>query len=157
MTEMVGLRVHGDYIPPYPRLLYPAAHAPHPLSFRGSVSDRRIPWLVCTGSDDVPRCPCVVAKYARFRFRLTAKASPAPLLLLFRRDPLRRVRVRDEGWGFRGLRPPNDGEPDFLHPRLFHITTWHRFCSQSGRFGQIHKKIQIQLLQIYHEINKQIY
>ena len=34
----------------------------------------------------------------RLRFRLTAKASLTPLLLLFGRDPLRWVRVRDGGW-----------------------------------------------------------
>ena len=60
-------------------------------------SDRRIPRLVCTGNDNVLPCPCVVAKYAQLRFRLAAKASPAPLLLLFGRDLLRWVRVRGEG------------------------------------------------------------
>ena len=43
-------------------------------------------------------CPsigdCVVAKSAKLRFRLVAKASLAPLLLLFGRDPLRWVHVR---------------------------------------------------------------
>ena len=43
---------------------------------------------------------CVVAKSARLRFRLTAKALLAPLLLLFGRDPLRWVRVRNEGCRF---------------------------------------------------------
>ena len=110
--------------------------------------------MVCTGSDNVLPCPssgdprfarmteeaailprpllggcpcvgdCVVAKSARLRFRLAAKASPAPLLLLFGRDPLRWVRVRGGV-----LRTPlNDGDfgrsastdaprcaPQFLH------------------------------------------
>ena len=46
---------------------------------------------------------CVVAKSAGLRFRLAAKASLAPLLLLFGRDPLRRVRVRDGGCRLRSL------------------------------------------------------
>ena len=71
---------------------------------------------------------CVVAKSARLRFRLAAKASPAPLLLLFGRDPLRWVRVRDGGIFARmteerttlphprvGLHRPDEGIPRPLH------------------------------------------
>ena len=47
------------------------------------------------------RGDCVVAKSARLRFRLAAKASLAPLFLLFGRDPLRWVRVRGVGSGAR--------------------------------------------------------
>ena len=46
---------------------------------------------------------CVVAKSARLRFHLVAKASLAPLLLLFGRDLLRWVRVRGEGCRLRSL------------------------------------------------------
>ena len=60
-------------------------------------SDRRILGWFRRDNDNVLPCPCVVAKYAQLRFRLAAKASPAPLLLLFGRDLLRWVRVRGEG------------------------------------------------------------
>ena len=81
---------------------------------------RESPCWLLKGNDVVLLCPCVVAKYAQLRFRLAAKASPAPLLLLFGRDPLRWVRVRGEGWGFHGvLRTPlNDREFEFPRPLL---------------------------------------
>ena len=72
-------------------------------SFRGHASGRGIPHGGAKSPLSLPRQnhrgDCVVAKYARLRFRLTAKASLTPLLLLFGRDPLRWVRVRDEGSG----------------------------------------------------------
>ena len=100
----------------------PGTHLLSRTSFRGSVATEESPgwfrrgndngaeimlsfsrftreshWWLLTGNDVVLLCPCVVAKYAQLRFRLAAKASPAPLLLLFGRDPLRWVRVRGEG------------------------------------------------------------
>ena len=61
---------------------------------QGQGSAVSLPWHNQRGD-------CVVAKSARLRFRLAVKASLAPLLLLFGRDPLRWVRVRDEGSGAR--------------------------------------------------------
>ena len=69
------------------------------LSF--SRSARESPGWFCHGDDGVLLCPsvgdCVVAKSAQLSFHLTAKASLAPLLLLFGRDPLRWVRGRGGG------------------------------------------------------------
>ena len=65
------------------------------LAQRGSPHGGATQCVVVTLSNQ--QGDCVVAKSAWLRSRLAAKASPAPLLLLFGRDPLRWVRVRDEG------------------------------------------------------------
>ena len=61
---------------------------------QGQSGTSSLPWWNHPGD-------CVVAKSARLRFRLAAKASLTPLLLLFGRDPLRWVRVRGVGSGAR--------------------------------------------------------
>ena len=91
----------GRGIPPSGAEQYVTVDAETQILRHSEAAGRGIPhsgaaqYVVVTSSNHPG--DCVVAKSAWLRFRITAKASPAPLLLLFGRDPLRWVRVRDEG------------------------------------------------------------